>query len=112
MSILTELVDKNIAKPPKWLTDNIAYLTYMGSTAYQITNESSDMDIYGFCIPSKEVIFPHLTGEIQGFDDPTDRFDQWQQHGLTYNEKEYDFTVIGKLPLLISEFIVVLLSKE
>src|SRR5262249_7786397 len=42
--------------------------------------DTSDMDIYGFCIPPKDVLFPHLAGEIPGFGRPRERFEQYQIH--------------------------------
>jgi hypothetical protein len=43
------------------------YLVHMGSDAYGVSSNSSDIDAYGFCIPPKSYIFPHLSGEIEGF---------------------------------------------
>jgi uncharacterized protein len=57
------------------------------------------MDLYGFVIPSKEIIFPHLAGEISGFGTPQSRFGQWQKHHVVDNSarggkgQEYDFTI-------------------
>lgn len=81
--------------PPKFLIDNLAYATIMGSIAYGVSNDSSDMDIYGFCIPTKELLFPHLAGEIHGFGQQTKRFEQWQEHHVldTGSQKEYDITI-------------------
>jgi len=55
------------------------YETIMGSIAYGVSSDESDRDIYGFCIPPKEEVFPHLDGEIPGFDAPKKRFAQYQQ---------------------------------
>jgi hypothetical protein len=57
------------------------------------------MDLYGFCLPPREILFPHLAGEIMGFGTPGKRFDQWQQHGVSDVSspkcREYDLTVIN-----------------
>jgi predicted nucleotidyltransferase len=67
----------------------------MGSVAYGVSSDTSDMDIYGFCIPPKEELFPHLKGEIEGFGRQKQRFNQWQQHHVEDPEarKEYDFQI-------------------
>lgn len=73
------------------------YATYMGSVAYGVSDLGSDVDIYGFCIPPKELIFPHLGGEIPGFGAQIQRFEQWQQHHIkdVSTEKEYDFSIFS-----------------
>ncbi len=38
----------------------------MGSVAYGVSSDSSDVDVYGICMPPKDVVFPHLAGEISG----------------------------------------------
>jgi predicted nucleotidyltransferase len=67
----------------------------MGSFAYGVAGDDSDSDIYGFCIPPKEMVFPHLSGEIRGFGRQIKRFEQWQEHHIMDEEarKEYDFQV-------------------
>jgi predicted nucleotidyltransferase len=70
----------------------------MGSTAYGVAEkESSDVDIYGFAIPPKSIVFPHTAGYIQGFDEAPN-FEQWQQHHVPFpakKEVEYDFSVFS-----------------
>jgi len=80
--VLQRLDKKNLIHPPKWLIDNTHYLTLMGSLAYGCQTDSSDNDVYGFCIPPKEDIFPHLKGEIFGFGKQKQRFEQYQEHGI------------------------------
>jgi len=77
-STTTMLTKKGLLHPPKWLPDNIMYEVIMGSHAYGVATESSDMDIHGFCVPPKNVIFPHLAGEIPGFGRQQKRFDQFR----------------------------------
>ncbi len=64
MSILQQLTDKGIAKPPKFLPTNVHYETIMGSVAYGVSADTSDMDVYGFCIPPKDELgltaLPHI----------------------------------------------------
>jgi predicted nucleotidyltransferase len=67
----------------------------MGSEAYSVSKDSSDMDLYGWCIPNKDMIFPHLRGEIPGFGRQINRFEVWQQHHVEDKEakKMYDLSI-------------------
>jgi predicted nucleotidyltransferase len=67
----------------------------MGSQAYGVSIDDSDLDIYGFCIPPKEMIFPHLAGEILGFGTQAKPFEQYQIHHVKDPDKEveYDFVI-------------------
>ncbi|MEN6304369.1 MAG: nucleotidyltransferase domain-containing protein [Armatimonadia bacterium] len=95
--ILHELGRRNLIHPPRWLPDNTLYLTVMGSQAYGVSTDSSDQDVYGVCIPPKELVFPHLAGEIPGFGRQVQRFEVWQEHHVRNPDKavEYDFAVYG-----------------
>lgn len=98
-SITAQLTNKNLIRPPGWLVSNVMYETLMGSIAYGVASESSDWDIYGFCIPPKEDVFPHSDGEIPGFDEPKERFIQFQQAHIQDASAdggkgvEYDLTI-------------------
>lgn len=93
--ILDNLYKQNRIHPPKWLMANTAYLTIMGSQAYGVSTDDSDLDVYGFCLPPKDLVFPHLAGEIPGFGKQIQRFEQWQEHHVQDPNKsvEYDFSV-------------------
>lgn len=95
MMLLHDLSKKNLIHPPKWLPDNTIYLTVMGSQAYGVSTDTSDQDIYGVCIPPKELVFPHLAGEIPGFGRQIQRMEVWQEHHVQNPDKkvEYDFAV-------------------
>lgn len=80
--ILGDLVTAGLAHPPSWLTDNAQYVTIMGSEAYGVSCGSSDFDLYGWCIPPKDLVFPHLAGEVPGFGRQVKRFEQWQEHHM------------------------------
>lgn len=97
MQLLKRLNKAKLIKPPKFLLDNTMYATYMGSVAYGVSNLGSDVDIYGFCLPPKESIFPHLAGEIPGFGQQIQRFEQYQQHHIKdgSSDKEYDITIFS-----------------
>lgn len=90
MNILQHLTEQKLIQPPAWLPSNCLYLTIMGSMAYGVANTNdedvqSDFDLYGFCIPPKEIVFPHLSGAIWGFGKykegmPSNHFNQFQKH--------------------------------
>jgi predicted nucleotidyltransferase len=101
MSTLRRLTDRGVVKPPRWLPDNVQYETIMGSVAYGVSADTSDMDVYGWAIPPKEDVFPHLRGEIPGFGRQARRFEQFQEHhvrdpdALAGHGRTYDLTVFG-----------------
>ena len=95
MKLLKNLQNENKIHPPKFLVDNVHYATIMGSMAYGCNTEESDYDVYGFCIPTKNDIFPHLDGHIEGFGRQKKRFDCWQEHHIQHNKKEYDFSIFS-----------------
>ncbi len=88
-----KLSELGIAHTPKFLPDNIHYETIMGSFSYGVSSDTSDMDIYGFCIPPLDDIFPHLRGEILGFGTQHNRFEQYQEHHLVSDNKSYDLSI-------------------
>jgi predicted nucleotidyltransferase len=94
-SVVNKMKIKDLIHPPKWLAHNMAYETIMGSMAYGVNLDDSDMDVYGFCIPPKHILFPHLEGVIKGFGNQGEIFEQWQEHHIIDKEtkKEYDFTI-------------------
>lgn len=97
-SVVKRLADAKLVTPPPWLPDNTMYEVMMGSVAYGVSDDESDVDVYGFCIPPKAIVFPHLAGEILGFGRQKKRFDQWQQHHVDQpanvgKPKRYDLTV-------------------
>jgi uncharacterized protein len=81
--------------PPSWLPDNLCYETMMGSVAYGVSSETSDMDVYGICMPPKETVFPHLAGEIFGFGTQIKRFETWQEHHVAALDRSWDFQILG-----------------
>lgn len=98
-STIYSLARRNLIRPPKWLPDNTHYETVMGSIAYGVATDTSDFDVYGFCIPPKENIFPHLAGEIPGFGRQINRFEQYQEQHINDVDaqggkgREYDLTI-------------------
>lgn len=95
--LLNGLQSRQLIHPPPWLPSNTHYLCLMGSIAYGVAGDDSDSDIYGWAIPPREMIFPHLAGEITGFGKQIKRFEQWQEHHIKDEsaKKEYDFSVFS-----------------
>lgn len=93
-SVVQRLTKKGLIRPPKFVESNVCYETIMGSFAYGCSSDTSDVDIYGFCIPPKEIVFPHLAGVIHGFDKQVQKFDQYQQHHVKEKDnKQYDLSI-------------------
>ncbi len=94
------LIDKGLLKShPKFLATGVQYEVIMGSVAYGVSEDHSDTDVYGFAIPPRDDVFPHLRGEIIGFDEPIPPFQQIQQHHMMDvsarggKGQEYDLTI-------------------
>ncbi len=99
-SIVEQLNKKNLLnRTESFLDTSVQYEVIMGSVAYGVSDDTSDMDVYGFCIPPRDNVFPHLRGEISGFGTPVKQFKQFQQHhiwdkdGAGGKGREYDVTI-------------------
>ena len=94
-STVQKLAEKGLITPPGFLARNVHYETMMGSIAYGVSDDSSDVDIYGFCIPPKDLVFPHLAGHIPGFGKQVQAFNQYQQHHVKVpgTTKDYDLAI-------------------
>lgn len=95
MSVVKKLTDQGLIKPPSYVTAACHYETIMGSLSYGVSSDNSDIDVVGFCIPDKSLVFPHTAGEIPGFGTQIQRFEQFQQHHIKTldGNTEYDVTV-------------------
>ena len=94
MSHCINLYRKKIIKNIEpWIMENIQYETVMGSQAYGVSTDDSDLDLYAVTIPPKEVVFPHLQGCIPGFGKQAKAFNNYQQHHVEYNGKSHDLNV-------------------
>ena len=100
-SRLQKVIEKELVPKgtfPTWLKKSVQYEAITGSVAHGISADTSDMDIMGFCIPRKEIVFPHLAGKLHGFD-KYGTFEQWDRHHIKDPEHrvsktdEYDFTI-------------------
>jgi len=105
-SLVAALEKKELLHPPGWLSANIQYETLMGSTAYGVSTEGSDWDVYGFTIPRKDVVFPHLAGEIIGFGRQKKKFGQFEANHIVDSSasgghgREYDITIYNIVKFL------------
>lgn len=94
MDIFQKLASQKIITPPEFLLTNTQYLCITGSQAYGVNRADSDIDIYGFAIPPKHYLLPHLNGYIMGFGTPPPKFDQFEtKKAVTFNKKEYEFSI-------------------
>ena len=104
-STLQRLAERGLVRPPGWLPGNVQYETIMGSVAYGVSSDTSDVDVYGWAIPPKEDIFPHLRGEVAGFGSPAKRFEVYQEHhiedrdALAGHGRTHDLTIFGVVKL-------------
>lgn len=98
-SITSQLTDRGLLTPPAWLPDNIQFEGVQGSNAYGVAVDTSDFDVVGWCIPPKDMIFPHLAGEIEGFGRQKKRFICYQKHHVFDKDaqggkgREYDLNI-------------------
>jgi predicted nucleotidyltransferase len=98
-SITQKLEKKGLISPPRWLATNVQYEALIGSVAYGASSDTSDMDIYGWTIPTKQIVFPHLAGVIPGFGNQGEKFDQFQRHGIVSEDelggkgRQYDIQI-------------------
>jgi len=94
-SVIQRIHNEKLANIPDWLPGNTHYETIMGSMAYGVSSDASDCDVYGFCLPRKEIIFPHLAGHVPGFGKKPQGFEQYQQHHIDdpSANKQYDVSI-------------------
>src|SRR4029079_1727771 len=101
MSTLQRLTDRGLIRPPRWLPGAVQYETIMGSMAYGVSSDSSDLDVYGWAIPPRDDVFPHLRGEIPGFGNPKSQFQQSQEHHVVDHDalagrgRTFDLNIYG-----------------
>jgi predicted nucleotidyltransferase len=98
-SIVEKLTKRGLIDPPNFVKSNTMYECVVGSVAYGTSDDLSDFDVNGFCIPPRDVVFPHLKGEIEGFGRNKKKFGGWQQHHIKDEDalnglgREYDLNI-------------------
>jgi uncharacterized protein len=84
VSTLQRLADRGLIRPPRWLPGNVQYETIMGSVAYGVSSDTSD-----------------IRGEILGFGAEARRFEQYQEHhvedpdALAGHGRTHDLTIFS-----------------
>lgn len=92
-SVVKKLHSQGLIKPPPYVVAGTQYECIMGSEAYGVSQDQSDRDIYGWCIPPRGVVFPHTAGEIPEFGTQIQRFNQWQQHHVEQGGYSHDLSI-------------------
>jgi predicted nucleotidyltransferase len=69
------------------------YETIVGSVAYGVADELSDYDVNGFFIPAADRLFPHLRGQLLGFDKDPKAPKAFQEHHIIDGGREYDLNI-------------------
>jgi len=85
---------KTIDRPQiiSFVQDNLEYEVLMGSQAYGCATPKSDIDIYGFCLPTVKDVWPEKAGIIPGFD-KYQKFEQQQIHHRPYKDTTFDANI-------------------
>ena len=92
--LLNDLKNDGLIDPPQFLCTNTHYLCRMGSVAYGVSQNFSDNDLYGVCVPPKYYIFD--SGYIHGFDKTPPDFKVWQKHHVfDKTGRSYDISIYG-----------------
>lgn len=100
-SLIQQLTDRHLISPPSWLPDNVMFEGVQGSNAYGVAVDTSDFDIVGYCIPPKDIVFPHLAGIIEGFGRQRLRFVCYQRHHVNDQQalggkgRNYDLNIFN-----------------
>ncbi len=92
-SIVSKLTKKGLIRPPTWLPGNVRFEGVQGSIAYGSLTDNSDYDIIGWCVPPKDLVFPHLGGQIDGFGRQKQKFIGYQKHHVQDKGREYDINI-------------------
>jgi predicted nucleotidyltransferase len=94
-SIVDKLIKKELIEGvPAWVKGRGNYEVIMGSNAYGVSGDISDVDLYGFLIPPKEYLYPPKEC-LLGFSKKLYNFDQIQKHHIKDKDSgnEYDVTM-------------------
>ncbi len=93
-SVIERLRHDGLIRPPTWLPGNVRYESLMGSHCYGVAARDSDYDMVGWCVPPKDMIFPHLGGHIHGFGRQVQKFTCYEQHRVydKVKQRTYDLT--------------------
>lgn len=95
MNLIQELEQQKLITPPYWLPANIGYLVIGGSESYGYSIDTSDKDIFGFCLPPRHVLFPWENGIIPGYGTQQVVFNDYENHHVKdeRSQKQYDIKI-------------------
>ena len=97
-SITESAIELGLLEAPKWLSPNVVYETKVGSHSYGVSTDDSDIDISGFCVPPKEIVFPHLYGSIHGFGKQKKSFHMFNDKSFqheSFGPQKYDLSILS-----------------
>ena len=60
MSVIKKLHKNSLIAPTHSFCVDTHYEAMMGSIAYNVAQDTSDMDVHAICMPPVEMIFPHF----------------------------------------------------
>lgn len=89
-SVLRKLHRNGLVNDIKPFALNTHYEVIMGSFAYGVSSDTSDVDLYSVFTPPMEYVFPHTAGFIHRFAEPAPVYDNYQKHNLVLDGKTYD----------------------
>ncbi len=92
-SVVSRLTEKGLIRPPTWLPGNVRFEGVQGSVAYGAATDDSDYDMVGWCVPPKDMVFPHQAGHIEGFGRQKQKFICYQQHHVVDGTRVYDINI-------------------
>lgn len=89
-SVIQKLYKEKLLTCYSWIPENSIREVMMGSEAYGVSCNNSDVDVYAVIMPPKSDCFPHLNGYIPIFDNTPKVFETLNIHHIKFGDKEYD----------------------
>jgi len=97
-SVVKRVTKQGLFKPEHPFVEDTVYEVIMGSMAYGVSDNNSDLDIYAVVVPSQTIVFPHLAGNIHGFGEAPVKWEGQQKHHMMMDKKEYDVNIYSLIP--------------
>ena len=92
-SYIKKLSEKKLITLPNNIKEGLIYECIIGSMAYGVSKDNSDIDLYAVTIPPKKEVFPHLDGYIDGFGAKPKKFEVFQKHRVIDGKQNFDITI-------------------
>jgi hypothetical protein len=85
------------SRMPDFVLGGLSYVAVVGSRACGMALPGADHDVCGWYVPPSDMVFPHLVGDIPGFDAPREAHDRWAKTGATdpVGGQRYDVVLFG-----------------